>query len=80
MSTVLLEELKCFSIVVVGHVIHPADLFDRKDIHRASIGFKCLNSLLQPCNRRLFLHGCIGAQMRDTIFDGWRTGNNEPSI
>src|SRR5258708_1581338 len=62
-GTVLLEQLKGFSIPVVGHVVHPAHLFNGEGIDWAALGLKLRNGLTKTINRGLFLCCRIGAQV-----------------
>src|SRR5258708_20197621 len=62
-GTVLLEQLKGFSIPVVGHVVHPAHLFNGEGIDWAALGLKLRNGLTKTITRGLLFCCPIGPHL-----------------
>ena len=72
MGAVLLKDLECISISVIGHVVHAAHLFNGEGIDRAALGLKSHNGLAETIYRCLFLCCCVGTQVRILVTGGKR--------
>src|SRR5258708_14122041 len=70
MGAVLLEELECFSVAVVGHVVQATHLFNGEGIHRAPLSLKPRNGLAEAVHGCLFLCRRVGSQVCILIVRG----------